>query len=61
MLTVTVDEDGNVVGVKSRGNADSYGFVDAAGSASHDWKTNPPRMQGKPVKTEFSVDIHFER
>jgi TonB family protein len=61
MLTVTVDEEGNVVGVKPRGNADSYGFVDAAGSASHDWKTNPPRMQGKPVKTEFSVDIHFER
>ena len=61
MLTVTVDEEGNVVGVKPRGNADSYGFIDAARSASHEWKTNPPRMHGKPVKTEFSVDIHFER
>ncbi len=61
MLTVTVDEEGNVVGVKPRGKPDSYGFIDAAGSASHEWKTNPPRIQGKSVKTEFSVDIHFER
>jgi TonB family protein len=60
MLTVTVDENGNVVDARSRGKADSYGFTDAAVSASRQWRTNSPRMQGRPVKTEFSVDVRFD-
>ncbi len=59
MLAVTVDENGNVATVRPRGANDSYGFVDSALAAARQWKTNPPRAQGKSVKTSFAVDIPF--
>ena len=59
MLKLTVDQNGNVVDAKTRGRADGYGFSDAAIQAAKNWKTNPPRAQGKPVRTEFSVDLLF--
>ncbi len=59
MLTLTADENGNVLEAKPRGRSDAYGFVDAAIEATRNWKTNPPRVQGKPVRTQFSVDISF--
>ncbi len=59
MLMLTVDQNGSVVDVKTRGRADAYGFSDAAIQAVKNWKTNPPRAQGKPVRTEFSVDLLF--
>jgi TonB family protein len=59
MLTLTVDENGNVVDAKPRGPRDVYGFDEAVIAAARQWKTNPPRVQGKPVRTEFSVDIPF--
>jgi TonB family protein len=61
MLSVTVDQGGNVIEVKPRGPTDSYGFADAASSAARRWKTNPPATQGKPVRTAFSVDIPFSQ
>jgi TonB family protein len=59
MLSLTVDENGNIVGVKPRGKSDTFGYTDAALSAARQWKTTPPRAQGKPVKTEFAVDVPF--
>lgn len=59
MLSIAVDEDGKVTDVRPRGAKDSYGFVDAALSAARQWKTSPPRAQGKSVKTSFAVDISF--
>jgi TonB family protein len=59
MLSVTVDENGTVTEVRPRGAADAYGFVDGAAAAARQWKTTPPRAQGKPVKTIFAVDVPF--
>lgn len=59
MLSLTVDENGSVIAVKPRGAADALGFSEAAASAARQWRTNPPRVQGKPVRTEFAVDIPF--
>jgi TonB family protein len=59
MLSIAVDENGNVADVRPRGANDSYGFVEAAVSTARQWKTNPPRAQGKRVKTSFAVDISF--
>ena len=59
MLSVTVDENGNVADVRPRGAKDSYGFLDAALAAARQWKTNPPRAQGRSVKTSFAVDVTF--
>jgi TonB family protein len=59
MLMLTVDQNGSVVDAKTRGRADAYGLSDAAIQAAKNWKTNPPRAQGKPVRTEFSVDLLF--
>jgi len=59
MLTLTVDENGNILEAKPRGRSDANGFVDAAVEAARGWKTNPPRVQGKPVRTQFSVDVSF--
>ena len=61
MLTLTVDENGNVLDAKPRGRSDTYGFADAAVQASQAWKTSPPRAQNKPVRTQFSVDISFSQ
>lgn len=59
MLSIAVDENGNVTDVRPRGARDSYGFLDAAVSAARQWKTNAPRAQGKSVKTSFAVDVSF--
>lgn len=59
MLSIAVDENGNVTDVRPRGIKDSYGFVEAAVLAARHWKTNPPRAQGKSVKTSFAVDVSF--
>lgn len=59
MLSITVDENGSVLDVRPRGKTDASGFLDAAVSAARKWKTTPPRAQGKPVKTEFAVDLPF--
>lgn len=61
MLTLTVDENGNVVDAKPRGPRDAYGFDDAAIAAARQWKTNSPRVQSKPVRTQFSVDVSFSQ
>jgi TonB family protein len=61
MLSIAVDENGNVTDVRPRGTKDSYGFFDAAVVAARQWKTNPPRAQGKSVKTLFAVDVNFTR
>ncbi len=61
MLSVIVDQNGNVIEVKPRGPTDSHGFTDAASSAARRWKTNPPAAQGKPVRTAFSIDIPFNQ
>jgi TonB family protein len=61
MLTLTVDENGNVLDVKPRGRSDVYGFADAAVQAAQGWKTNPPRAQSKRVRTQFSVDVPFSQ
>jgi len=59
MLTLTVDEKGNILEAKLRGGSDKFGFADAAIAAAQGWKTNAPRVQGKPVRTQFSVDVPF--
>ena len=61
MLMLTVDESGNVTEARPRGPSDSYGFTDAAVQAALGWKTNPPRAQNKPVRTQFSVDVFFHQ
>jgi TonB family protein len=61
MLILTVDENGNVLEAKPRGRSDAYGFADAAVQMAHGWKTNPPRAQNKPVRTQFSVDVSFSQ
>jgi TonB family protein len=61
MLMLTVDENGNVVDARLRGRSDAFGFSDTAIEAARSWKTNPPRAQGKPVRTQFSVDLTFSQ
>jgi TonB family protein len=61
MLSITVDEKGNVVDAHPRGASDPYGFTDSAATAARQWKTNPPLAQGKPVRTQFSVDLSFSQ
>jgi len=57
MLSLTVDENGNVIDARPRGAPDNSGFFAAAVLAARTWQTTPPRAQGKPVKTEFAVDL----
>jgi TonB family protein len=57
MLSVTINENGDIMEVHPRGAADAYGFVDGAAAAARRWKTTPPRAQGKPVKTIFAIDV----
>jgi TonB family protein len=61
MLTLTVDENGGVLEAKPRGRSDAYGFADAAVQAARGWKTSPPRVQNKPVRTQISVDVSFNQ
>jgi hypothetical protein len=57
MLSVTVDEQGQVVAAKPRSKGQSPSYLDAVSKAIHEWRTSPPRAQGKPVRTEFAVDV----
>jgi TonB family protein len=57
MLSLTVDENGTVIDASPRGTPDNSSFLAAALSAARKWQTTPPRAQGKPVKTEFAVDL----
>jgi TonB family protein len=59
MLTLTVDQQGSVVGARSRMQSDLYGFAEAAMQAASKWKTTVPRSAGKPVRTQFSADVPF--
>jgi TonB family protein len=58
-LAVTVDENGSVANVKMRGGMAPSGYLEAATAAVRQWKTNPPRSKGMPVRTEISVDIPY--
>jgi predicted Ser/Thr protein kinase len=58
MLSLTVDQRGVVVAARSR-VPDLYGFAEAAMQAASKWKTTLPRSAGKPVRTQFSVDVPF--
>lgn len=60
-LAVTVDENGNVVNVKTRGGIAPPGYLEAATAAVRLWKTNPPRSNGTPVRTEVSIDIPYSQ
>jgi TonB family protein len=59
MLSLTVDQRGAVVKARSRVAPDPYGFADSAIEAASKWKTTAPRAAGKPVRTQFSVDVPF--
>jgi TonB family protein len=59
-LSISVDQEGNVVDVRPR-STDENGFTDSAVAAARQWKTNPPRAQGKPVRTQFSVYVPFQK
>jgi eukaryotic-like serine/threonine-protein kinase len=61
MLTVTVNQEGNVARARSRVQPDAFGFAAAAIQAATKWKTTVPLASGKPVRTQFSVDIPFNR
>jgi TonB family protein len=61
MLSITVDEGGNVIDAHPRSAPDVYGFTDSAATAARQWKMNPPVAQGKPVRTQFAVDIPFSQ
>lgn len=58
-LAVTVDENGSVLNVRMRGGIAPPGYLEAATGAVRQWKTNPPRSKGMPVRTEVSVDIPY--
>jgi TonB family protein len=59
MLTVTVNQEGNIARARSRVQPDAFGFAAAAIQAAAKWKTTVPLASGKPVRTQFSVDIPF--
>jgi len=55
MMTVTIDENGNVTDVRPRAPSQEF---DAAAAAVKTWKASPtPKFKGQPVKTTVSVDI----
>lgn len=59
MLTLTVDEDGQVTDIKPRGGAGLQGMDTALKAAAQLWQTNPPTYKGKRVKSSFALDIEF--
>jgi serine/threonine protein kinase len=61
MLSLTVDQRGAVVKVRSRVPPDSFGFADSAMQAASKWKTTVPRSAGKSVRTQFFVDVPFSQ
>jgi len=61
MLSLSVDERGNIVKARSRLKPDSFGFADAAIQAALKWKTTPPRAGGSDALTQFSVDVPFSQ
>jgi serine/threonine protein kinase len=61
MLSLTVDQEGAVVGAWSRVKPDSFGFTSSAMKAALKWKTTVPRATGNPVETQLSVDVPFSQ
>jgi eukaryotic-like serine/threonine-protein kinase len=61
MLTLTVNQEGNIARARSRVPPDAFGFAAAAIQAATKWKTSVPLAGGKAVRTQFSVDIPFSR
>jgi serine/threonine protein kinase len=61
MLSLTVDQEGAVVGAWSRVKPDSFGFTSSAMKAALKWKTTVPRTTGNPVETQLSVDVPFSQ
>jgi hypothetical protein len=61
MLSLTVDQDGAVVGAWSRVKPDSFGFTSSAMKAALKWKTTVPHATGNPVETQLSVDVPFSQ
>jgi serine/threonine protein kinase len=61
MLFLAVNERGAVVGAWSRVPPDSYGFARSAMQAALKWKTTVPRAEGRPVGTQFAVDVPFSQ
>ena len=56
MLTLTVDENGTPVDVKSRGTP-AGAALDAAIAAVKQWKASAPKHKGLAVKTTTALDI----
>ena len=55
MMSVTIDESGNVIDVKARAPSPDF---EAAAATIKTWKAAPPpKFKGQPVKTTVSVDI----
>jgi serine/threonine-protein kinase len=55
MMTVTIDESGNVIDAKPRAPSPDF---EAAAATVKTWKASPPpKFKGQPVKTTVSVDI----
>jgi serine/threonine protein kinase len=61
MLSLNVDEQGNIIKARSRVKADSFGFADSAIQAALKWKTTLPRAGGSDARTQFSVDVPFSQ
>ena len=61
MLSLTVDQEGAIVGAWSRVKPDSYGFARSAMQAALKWKTTVPRAAGNPMETQLSVDVPFSQ
>lgn len=61
MLSLTVDQRGAVIKARSRVQSDPYGFAESAIHAALRWKTTVPHSDGKPVRTEFTVDVPFSQ
>jgi serine/threonine protein kinase len=55
MMSVTIDESGNVIDVRPRAPSPEF---EAAAAVIRTWKASPaPKFKGQPVKTTVSVDI----
>ena len=61
MLSLTVDQEGAIVGAWSRVKPDSFGFTSSAMKAALKWKTTVPHATGNPVETQLSVDVPFSQ
>lgn len=58
-LALTFGEDGEVISVKARGKPHPQELYDLVSKAAQEWKIQPPRMKGVPVRTMISYDVTF--